>query len=158
MNRKRNTKHCVICGSEFATPPSSKKVTCSKSCQIERARRANTGLPRRWSAEKKTNLSRLGQTDNLKKGTVAAQKSTIAGPFETHRNALIWVIRSPEGVTYTVRNLSLWIREHIDFLPGTVAQARSGLMQIKRCMEGKTKRQVSSWKGWTLVRWEVPDE
>lgn len=151
-------RHCVICDAAFVASPSDKKVTCSPRCRSERARRVNTGRARRWSAEKKAKLASRGQSANLKKGTVAAKMSPLSGPFETNQNALVWVIRSPEGETYTFRNLNLWLREHSEMLPGTVEQARAGLMQIKRSQQGKTKRSVNSWKGWTLVGWHSPQD
>jgi hypothetical protein len=155
-SKNGNKKRCVICGTEFPAPPSSKKVTCSDPCRRERARRSATGRKRFWSAEKKARYAEKGQNANLKLGTAAALKSPIAGPFETNQNALIWTIHSPDGVTYTVRNLSLWLRENADKLPGTPEQARAGFAQIKRSREGKTKRSVGSWKGWTLIKWEQP--
>lgn len=97
-------------------------------------------------------------TDNLRKGTPAALTSPKSGAFESNINALIWTIRSPDGVTYTVRNLSLWLRDNADKLPGTPEQARAGIAQIKRSMEGKLKRPVGSWKGWTLIKWEEPED
>ncbi|MGO0058670.1 hypothetical protein ACTID9_01155 [Brevibacillus fluminis] len=116
------------------------------------------GKGKQWGEASKKALAERGQTPNLKKGTPAAQRSPKSGPFETNRNALIWTIRSPEGATYTFRNLNLWLRENADVLPGTVDQARAGFGQIKRSRLGKTKRPVGSWKGWTLVCWEKPDE
>lgn len=146
-------KHCRICGSAFKSPPSAKTVTCSNSCRRERARRANTAKNRKWSARAVRRLSARGQTGNLRKGTAAALASPLSGPFETNRNALEWTIQSPSGRIYNVRNLSLWLRRHRAVLPGTVQQARSGLMQIKRSMLGKTRRPVGQWKGWRLLGW-----
>lgn len=147
-------KHCVICRSDFTAPPSDKKVTCSKACQSERARRARKGKGQPWSEASRRALAKRGQTENLKLGTPSALQSPISGPFESNQNALIWTIQSPDGVTFQFRNLNLWLRVHADILPGTIEQARAGLMQIKRSKEGKTKRPVGSWKGWKLIGWE----
>ena len=147
-------KICVICGMEFKSPPSDKKVTCSKECQSERARRINTGRHVGWGKEARERQSARGHTDNLKLGTAAAQASPKSGPFETNQNALSWTLLSPEGVTFTFRNLSLWLREHADMLPGTSEQARAGIVQMKRSMLGRTKRPVTQWKGWRLIGWE----
>lgn len=146
-------KRCIICGKDFTASPSDKTVTCSLPCRKERTRRSASKTGRRWSEDKRKQLSERGQTTNLKQGTPAALQSPIAGPFETNYNALEWVIRSPDGVTYQCRNLNLWLREHADLLPGTPEQARAGLMQVKRSMQGKTKRKVSTWKRWTVVNW-----
>jgi hypothetical protein len=146
-------RKCVICGMEFNVPPSSKKVTCSDPCRRERASRVNLGSKHPWSESSRAKLSERGQTENLLKGTIAALESPLSGPFESNINALDWVIRSPEGTTYTVRNLNLWLRENADLLPGTPEQARAGIMQIKRSRLGKTKRSVNQWKGWRLLEW-----
>lgn len=149
---------CVICGCSFKCSPSDKKVTCSDGCRSERARRSKTALGRHWSGASRVKLSLKGQTANLKKGTAAALLSPIAGPFETNKQALIWTLLSPEGITYEARNLNLWLKQHADILPGTPEQARAGLVQIKRSMQGKTKRPVNQWKGWRLICWEKPKE
>ncbi|HML33878.1 hypothetical protein [Sporomusa sphaeroides] len=151
------TRHCVICGTPFPAYPSDKKVTCSKECSTENKRRTHTGKSNQWSVEARQRKSAEGMTDNLKKGTPAAKASPIAGPFETNQNALTWVLKSPEGEIYEVRNLALWLREHADMLDGTPEQAEAGIKQIKRSMEGKTKRTVAQWKGWRLIEWRIPD-
>jgi len=77
--------------------------------------------------------------------------------FETNKQALIWTIISPEGLSCEVRNLRLWVKQNAKILPGTPEQAYAGFMQIKRCILGKTKRAVTQWKGWQLVDWRKPD-
>lgn len=150
-------RHCVICGAEFKASPSDRKTTCGDpACRSERARRARTGRGVPWNDESRQRLAERGRPAALKKGTAAALRSPIAGPFETNRDALVWTIQSPDGVKHTVRNLNLWLREHADMLDGTPEQARAGIMQIKRSMEGKTKRSVGSWKGWRLIEWKNP--
>ncbi|MCM0759628.1 hypothetical protein M7775_13800, partial [Sporomusa sphaeroides DSM 2875] len=135
-DKKNNSRTCVICGTPFPAYPSNRKVTCSKECSTENKRRTHTGKSNKWSNEARQRKSAEGMTDNLKKGTPAAQASPIAGPFETNHNALIWVLESPEGEIYEVRNLALWLREHADMLDGTPEQAEAGIKQIKRSMEG----------------------
>ena len=110
----------------------------------------------KWGDTAKARLKKRGQTENLKKGTAAALNSPISGPFESNINTSIWTIVSPEGITYRVRNLSLWIRQNAHTLPGTPEQAHAGFAQIKRCMQGKTKRTVTQWKGWRLIGWDNP--
>ena len=146
-------KFCVICSKKFVASPSDRKVTCSKPCQRERARRANTAKGRKWSNKARELLSRHGQTQNLKLGTPAALKSPIAGPFETNINAKGWVVVSPEGKEYVFRNLNLWCREHEDILPGTAKTASGAFRMLKRAKLGKTKRAVTQWKGWILKSW-----
>jgi hypothetical protein len=150
-------KICVVCGKEFYAPPSSKKITCSDDCSLIRKSASHKGKSNTWSNESKQALSKLGKTDNLRKGTPAAIKSPIAGSFETNQNALDWVIKSPSGVVYAPRNLMLWIKNNINLFPGnTVPQVWSGFMQIKRSMTGKRKESVTHYKGWQLISWRDP--
>ncbi len=146
----------MICKTVFTCSPSDRKITCSRECRQERARRAKTAKGRPWSKASRARLSLRRQTSNLKLGMQAALQSPIAGPFETNHKALIWVIVSPAGDLYEIRNLNLWLRTHAHLLPGTPEQARAGLMQIKRSTLGKTKRPVQTWKGWTLLDWREP--
>lgn len=150
-------KQCTICGAQFTCFPSDKKTTCgSADCTKEQRRQSHVGKRNKWTEDSKRHLSAKGKTDNLLRGTPAAQQSPLAGAFETNQNALIWTLQAPDGTTHIVRNLALWLREHADMLDGTPEQARAGLMQIKRSMEHKTKRPVRQWKGWHLVKWEKP--
>lgn len=150
-------KRCVICGADFKASPSSKKITCSRACSAERKRQTHTGITFSWSAEARQRKAAAGMNDNLRKGTPAAQTSPKAGAYETNQNALTWVIQAPDGQVYTVRNLSLWLRKHAEMLDGTPEQAKAGIIQIRRCVEGKTKRAVTQWKGWRLLRWYKKD-
>lgn len=95
-------------------------------------------------------------TKNLLLGMPAAQKSPIAGPFETNQNALVWTLKDPHGHIHTARNLSLFLRNHESELDGTIEQARAGIMQIRRARQGKTKRAVTQWKGWRLLNVTKP--
>ena len=150
-------KQCTICGTQFTCYPSDNKTTCgSTDCTKEQRRRSHIGKRNKWTEESKQQLSAKGKTDNLLRGTLAAQQSPLSGAFETNQNALIWTLQAPDGTTHVVRNLALWLREHADILDGTPEQARAGLMQIKRSMEHKTKRPVRQWKGWRLLKWEKP--
>jgi hypothetical protein len=151
------TKLCVVCGKSFNAPPSSKKITCSDDCSIVRKSASHKGKSNTWADTSKQSVAKLGLTTNLKMGTPAATKSPIAGSFETNHNALDWVIKSPNGVTYTPRNLKLWIKNNINLFPGnTVPQVWSGFMQIKRSMTGKRKESVTQYKDWQLISWHNP--
>ena len=121
---------------------------------IENKRRTHRGKSNKWSTESRAKLSAAGQSLNLKKGAPAAQKSPVAGPFETNQNALVWYLVAPDGERITCRNLNLWLRKNAARLDGSPEQARAGIMAIKQSMTGKRKHPVNSWKGWRLVGWE----
>lgn len=153
------TKECVVCGAEFEAPPSSKKITCSPRCSSTRKRETHLGKRHPWSDDARARLAARGQTRNLAKGTPAAQQSPIAGPFETNREAKIWRLLSPTGERYEVRNLALFCREHPELFGDEPELAYAGLRQVQAWLQGKTRRRVSQWKGWTLERPAVyPDE
>lgn len=151
----RNWNVCPVCGKLFATPPSNRKVTCSKECSSAWRARMLTGVPHKWGKEAKARLSKKGQTENLKLGTDAAKVSPIAGRFETNQEALVWVLIDPTGQEYTVRNLKLWARENAELFgkePGDKSgeQISAGFRQIAATMRGKRKTPATSYFGWTL--------
>lgn len=148
----KSKRSCTECGISFYAPPSSQKLTCSKLCSSKRKSRTHTGKKNEWNEASKIALSQKGQTENLMKGTVAARLSPIAGPFEENQEAKTWWLVSPKGDIFTVRNLKKFIRENHDLFDGTIEQAHAGLRQVQLSLMGKTKRSVSQWKGWSLVR------
>ena len=85
-------RYCVICGEPFKAPPSSKKITCSKPCSLVRKSQSHMGKRNQWSVEARQRLAAKGQTENLRKGTLAARQSPVAGPFETNQEAKIWAV------------------------------------------------------------------
>lgn len=147
-------KYCVICGAEYKAAPSDKRSTCGKpDCVRANQILSHRGKSNVWKKESKQALSARGQTINLLKGTAAAQQSPIAGSFETNRNAKSWVIVSPEGKEYYCRNLNLWCKNNCYLFNRTPVQISEGFRQIKRYYQGKTKRAVTSYLGWSLKLW-----
>lgn len=149
-------RFCVMCGAAFAAPPSSKKITCSQECSRLRKQASHAGKSNVWSDEARQRQKQRGVTDNLKRGTPAAQRSPIAGPFETNQEAKIWWLRHiPSGDRYQIRNLRLFCREHADlFAPDAWHNAYAGLRQVQASLIGSRNRgnarPVSRWKEWTL--------
>lgn len=149
-----NARVCIFCGEEFYVPPSSNQKTCSEECRTQQRIKSHLGNSFKWSEEKKKRLSETRDMTELREKAIQAIKtSPTSGPFETNRNAKKWVIQDPEGIIYRIRNLNLFLRENAIRLPGTVAQARTGLTNVKRSYLGKLPRPVTQWKGWRLV-WE----
>lgn len=146
-------KRCVICNSVFLAPPSSKKITCSSPvCSRQRKQESHRGKHPQWNAASRARLAERGQTENLQQGTKAAQRSPLAGPFETNQEAKLWWIVSTDGTyRYHVRNLRKFCRDHPDlFSPDLWEHAYAGLKQVQASLMGKTPRRVRRWKGWTL--------
>ena len=108
----RNWRVCPVCHKLFPSPPSSNAITCSAACSSVWKSLTHKGLRVNWSDESRQRLSAKGKTENLKLGTAAAQRSPIAGRFETNQNAKIWTLVDPCGNKITVRNLILWAREN----------------------------------------------
>lgn len=145
---------CIICGTVFNAPPSSKKTTCSGACSSEQKRRSHKGKANHWAPSARAQLSERGQTDNLKKGMPAARQSPIAGPFETNQMAKSWeIVNLDSGARYEMLNLRKFCRDHPDFfVPDPWQNAYAGLRQVQAWLNGTAPRTVSRWKNWTLVR------
>lgn len=135
-------RKCVICGKEFSCSPSDKTVTCSKECSRVNKSRTHVGKKNVWNQESREKLKKLGQTENLKKGTASQEK--------------IWILTSPEKKQYICKNLRAWAREHCDLFGLDTSEENaqriaSGLSQAK-C--GKT---VTTYKGWTAQEGTADD-
>ena len=160
------TRKCVICGKPFDCYPSDNRVTCSKDCRRERQRRVVTARPVQWSAKARERASARGQTENLKLGRAAAQRSPVAGRFETNQEAKIWTLVDPAGNEIIVRNLLLWARGHTELFgkpPGdrSAAQISSGFKTIAQTLAGKRgapgqARAALTYFGWMLKK--LPEE
>lgn len=160
------TRKCVICGKPFDCYPSEKRVTCSKDCRRERQRRIVTARPVQWSAKARERASARGQTENLKLGCAAAQRSPVAGRFETNQEAKIWTLVDPAGNEIVVRNLLLWARENTALFgkePGdkSADQIAGGFRAIAQTLAGNRgapgkRRGALTYFGWTLKK--LPEE
>lgn len=152
----RHYSTCVICGKKYQAPPSDKRSTCANpECVRENKVRKHTGKSNKWPEESKAKISGV-QTDNLKMGTPSAQKSPIAGRFETNQNAKDWILISPEGKEYRCRNLTEWARNHCDLFgkePGdrSALQITAGFRAIATSLRGNRKTSCSTYFGWTLL-------
>lgn len=154
------SRTCIICGKQFKCYPSDNTVTCSKDCRRERQRRIRTGRSNKWSAEARERASERGQTANLRMGVPAAQRSPVAGRFETNKAAKIWMLIDPSGDEHIVRNLRNWTREHTDLFDKppsdkSADQISSGFQAIAQTLTGHRgapgkPRGVMTYFGWTL--------
>lgn len=91
------------------------------------------------------------RTGNLLKGAPTARVSPRAGPYESNVNAKRWVVISPDGEVYRIKNLRLWCETSAElFAPHRWRNAYAGLRQVAAWLAGKRQRQVSQWRGWTL--------
>lgn len=143
-------RRCTVCGGTFVGPPSDKTVTCSKACSSVHRSRVHVGKRNAWSDTSRARQA-AARTGNLAGGTPAARRSPRAGPFETNINAKVWVVIAPDGTEHHARNLRLWCEQHAElFRPWPWTSAYGGLRLVGAWLAGKTPRQVSQWRGWTL--------
>jgi len=141
---RQNYRICVVCGCEFAAPPSAATKTCGKPECVKQCRKNASHLPQVMASVEK------GRKEY--NATPAGQR----GP-EFH-GAKRWVIQSPDGTIYQCRNLLHWCRENEYLFDGTARQAWDGISKIKYSMLGKRKRPVGQWKGWKLLSWSDEEE
>lgn len=137
---KQNIKECVVCGKSFVAPPSSYKICCSATC----------------SKKHRQKLQLTGTYDKANAKWIAKRDQYAAEhQGDKHPNAKYWKIKSPTGKTYETVNLKDFIRQNIELFDGsTVRQAFDGIVKIKASEQGKRKRPVKSYKGWTLLDWK----
>lgn len=147
-------RNCVSCGIKIQVPASSKRITCSKECSALRKRGKHVGVSNKWSdAGRDRARINASLTGNLSLGTLAAQLSPIAGPFETNQEAKKWWVVSPNGGIHEVTNLKKWCRDHSYLFEGrSWLNAYAGLRQVQRWLMNRTKTRAASWYGWTLNR------
>lgn len=150
----RHRKICVVCGQEFACPPSDKTLTCSEGCSSERKKTTHTGLHYQWSEAARERRRQSGAQPDQAKGTAAALRSPIAGPFETHHTAKVWrLLNLDTREVYVAQNLRKWCRDHADlFAPDPWQNAAAGLRQVQRWLNQTAPHKVTRWKNWTLTQ------
>ena len=165
----KNKKTCVICGREFFSPPSSKKVTCSAACRSERAARASReSKGRHWSEEKvakrKNDQSVMAHMANLQKiGNSKAMENPKNQRGPQNKEAKVWTIYPPEcDDPIVVKNLTDWARKNYDlFEPGsddidaTAKRIVAGFSAIAQTLKGNRssvgkRRGATSYKSWTM--------
>lgn len=153
-----NQYKCIICGKEYMAYKSTNKVTCSKECQKEYARRRMLGKKRGDNIRKAISHARKGidMTELQKKATESAKKSPKSGKFETNVNAIDWCLISPEGKKYEFHSLMNWLRENGKELFGCEPDTKEfkavqcGICNAKRAMLGKTNLPCT-YKGWRVI-------
>lgn len=151
-------KKCIICGGEFKTSPSAKKVTCSNECRRKYAVIRSTGRKKSVEEKKKISDAHKGKdTYQIRMLAIEASKvSPKSGKFETNVNAIDWHIVSPENVHYRFHSLNNWLRLHGEEHFGCKADTQqfynvvSGMSQVRRTALGKTSN-PSSYKGWRVI-------
>lgn len=138
---KNSARACVVCGKQFACPPSrqEKMKTCSPVCE----------------SKNRSSISKAQSPAVEPKRLAGLAASPRTGRFETHANAKGWKIESPKGVVYEFRNLRLWVDTHADLYNGTPDQAYVGLLRVKGTLSGAVKRNgTRHWRGWKVLGWE----
>lgn len=156
--KRRNFKICVECRKTFASPPSSKTVTCSIECRKIHAKHRQTGVKR--STETKLKISEKAKERDMSElqpvGTAAAKASPKSGRFITNINAKDWHLISPDGKHYYFRSLNFWLRENCREFFGCEPDSReyinvaSGLRNAKRAVLGG-KYPCCTYKGWQVI-------
>lgn len=149
---------CIVCGKLFTKSPSNRVVTCSRECLRIRRSEVLSGHPVSDSAKEKISSAakQRGFTDNLAKGTPAAQNSPKGGRFDTNASAKSWVLISPDNQRFNVINLNNWIRNNINYFDceptdKNVLRIAAGFRVIKRNI--KLNRGGQTYKGWTIEKW-----
>lgn len=150
---------CTVCGRLFTKSPSANIVTCSPKCSRRRRSAALTGHEVSEQTKQKISIAAQarGFTENLAKGTPAAQASPKGGRFESNASAKSWALTSPDGRTFTCTNLNNWIRLHAELFgmeptDENVKRISAGFRVVKRNI--KLNRSGQTYKGWRIDSWD----
>lgn len=163
----RFTKICLVCGKAFYASPSSKTVTCSKSCSIIRKAQTHKGKSNVWSdnarAQYRKNEAHVRQA---KQQVVDATRAAMSLPESQkgpqHRECKVWILKAPDGTIHRAVGLLPWIREnYLLFEPDTndpnaaIRRIKAGFSAIAGSMfysaPSRKRNPVTSYKGWQLL-------
>lgn len=153
-------KICPICGSSYTASPSGNK-TCSRACSIKLRSMSHIGVSNTWSDASRKRLRARPTPPQLSLGVQAAMMLPESQRGPQHRESKIWRLVDPDGTLHVVVGLEDWCRHNADLFgedPEHSGRICWGFRQIARWMRGKTKRTVSSYKGWTLDALPVDKE
>lgn len=164
---RRATRICIVCGKTFYAPPSSKKITCSKTCASIRKTQIRTGKTHQWSEEARTRLKENERhiqqaQQQIIKATEIAMQIPEGQKGSQNRACKVWILKAPDGTLHRAVGLLPWARENYRlFEPDSIdpeATARRiayGFRAIASCMRGNARTRnghpVNSYKDWQLL-------
>ena len=133
---KQNWKICVVCEKPFKDSVTNPTKCCSTACSKINRRQIKSTMA------------------NFEKLLPAKKKFQDEHIGEKNVTAKYWIIQSPDGKTYEIKNLFYFIKSNPELFDGTPKQAFDGFQKIKATATGKRKINPShSWKGWRLISW-----
>lgn len=147
-------RQCVICGGWFDTPPSNNKSTCTGECSRKWRSMQHIGVRNKWSEEARERARAKPTPPQLSIGHDAAMQRPESQRGQQNRESKVWELIAPDGSHIIAIGLQDWARRNawrFGESEETAHRIAAGFRQIAKSMRGKTKRQVSSYKGWGLA-------
>ena len=163
---RANKKICPVCGREFYSPSSSKKITCSKECASKRKSDTHTGKTFKWSAAARQRYSQSpAHIQQAKRQAAEAAKVSMALPESQkgsqHRDSKVWIVKSPDNIIVKIVGISQWARANYKLfepdavdIDAAVKRIRSGFSAMSSSIDGcrqKAGKPVGQYKGWQLL-------
>lgn len=150
---------CPTCLTTFEALIKSRKIACSAPCAAELQAQGWASIREMWTGEgSKVRIARERRERAMRLqpvGVAAAKLSPRSGRFASNINASAWIVVAPHGERIEVRNLRLWCSQNAHlFAPHDWRNAYAGLRMVAAWLRGKTVRQVSMWRGWSIA--EIP--
>lgn len=147
---------CPVCRTTFEAPANSTRYACTAPCAAPLHAQALASIEDMWAGEgRKVRIARERRERGLRLqpvGVAAARLSPLSGRFESNVSASNWVVIDPTGRRREVRNLRLWCSQNAAlFAPHDWRNAYAGLKMVAAWLRGKTARQASTWRGWSLA-------
>ncbi len=149
--RGKFLRTCYHCEKTFAGLHAS-GVTFCPECRAAGIRRRTPNTVRPWSedaiARNREQAVKQGKR-NLPRAIDGVKRSPIAGKSETHLRAKIWRLRAPWGEQFEVRNLTKFIRDHLEWFP---AGAERMVIRFGKAANRARNGQIEpTTTGWTLL-------
>lgn len=147
-------KNCAVCGKPYSAPPSG-RATCSAACSIRYRSMRHMDHHNVWSDDARERLRKKPTPPQLGQGTAAALALPEGQRGPQNRESMVWELIDPDGNHLTVIGLAEWARQNAARFGQRDENAHriaAGFRQIAQCMRGKTKRTVSTYKGWGLAK------
>lgn len=140
-------RECVSCGKRFVNESYHRRKTCSPACHSSHQSRMRKGRKNPQTPAAMARIAEMGRR-TIETARAAAAISPRAGQFETHHEAKIWLLQSPEGVRHEVRNLNHFCRAQFG---AEWRRYSSGLNNHARWVRGTSKCTYSHYRGWRIL-------
>lgn len=164
-------KICVVCGKPFEVYPSESGIQCcSRKCGAALRTMHGKRKLKGWNQKSKADFrdnpkAKAARATSIPKAFTAAMQLPEGQKGPQNREAMVWILVSPDGVLHKAVNLNDWARKNRSlFFDNSVSEdiavrrISGGFRAIALWMSGAKSRTrpVTTYKGWRLMGLPTP--